>query len=77
MRERGEVAQAMTEMRSRGLLYSQDGAEWYRSTQFGDDKDRTVIKSDGELTYFASDIAYHRNKYAYRKNCKDVILNFY
>jgi arginyl-tRNA synthetase len=45
------------------MLYSQDGAEWYKSTQFGDDKDRTVIKSDGELTYFASDIAYHRNKY--------------
>jgi arginyl-tRNA synthetase len=45
------------------LLYSQDGAEWYRSTQFGDDKDRTVIKSDGELTYFAADIAYHRNKF--------------
>ena len=64
MRERGEVARAMSDMRSRGLLYSQDGAEWYRSTQFGDDKDRTVIKSDGELTYFASDIAYHRNKYA-------------
>ena len=64
MRERSEVALAMTEMRSRGLLYSQDGAEWYRSTQFGDDKDRTVIKSDGELTYFASDIAYHRNKFA-------------
>ena len=64
MRERGEVAQAMEEMRARGLLYSQDGAEWYRSTQFGDDKDRTVIKSDGELTYFASDIAYHRNKFA-------------
>ncbi len=64
MRERGEVTQAMTEMRSRGLFYLQDGAEWYRSTQFGDDKDRTVIKSDGELTYFASDIAYHRNKYA-------------
>ncbi len=69
MRERGEVAQAMEEMRARGLLYSQDGAEWYRSTQFGDDKDRTVVKSDGELTYFASDIAYHRNKFArnYRK----------
>jgi arginyl-tRNA synthetase len=64
MRERSEVARAMRDMRSRGLLYSQDGAEWYRSTQFGDDKDRTVIKSDGELTYFASDIAYHRNKYA-------------
>ena len=63
MRERGEVAQSMTALRERGLLYSQDGAEWYRSTQFGDDKDRTVIKSDGELTYFAADIAYHRNKF--------------
>jgi arginyl-tRNA synthetase len=63
MRGRSEVAQAMDLLRARGLLYSQDGAEWYKSTQFGDDKDRTVIKSDGELTYFASDIAYHRNKY--------------
>jgi len=63
MRERGEVTQAMEALRARGLLYAADGAEWYRSTQFGDDKDRTVVKSDGELTYFASDIAYHRNKY--------------
>jgi arginyl-tRNA synthetase len=50
-------------LRERGLLYIQDGAEWFRSTQFGDDKDRTVVKSDGELTYFASDIAYHSNKF--------------
>jgi arginyl-tRNA synthetase len=63
MRERGEVAQSMDRLRALGLLYSQDGAEWYRSTQFGDDKDRTVLKSDGELTYFAADIAYHRNKF--------------
>jgi len=63
MRERGEVAESMARLRALGLLYSQDGAEWYRSTQFGDDKDRTVIKSDGELTYFAADIAYHRNKF--------------
>jgi arginyl-tRNA synthetase len=63
MRERGEVERAMNELRSRGLLYSQDGAEWYRSTRFGDDKDRALIKSDGELTYFASDIAYHRDKF--------------
>jgi arginyl-tRNA synthetase len=62
MRERSEVTQSMEILRARGLLYAQDGAEWYRSTQFGDDKDRTVVKSDGELTYFASDIAYHRNK---------------
>jgi arginyl-tRNA synthetase len=53
----------MDRLRARGLLYVADGAEWFKSTQFGDDKDRTVIKSDGELTYFASDIAYHRNKY--------------
>ena len=62
LRERNEVVQTMELLRSRGLIYSQDGAEWFKSTQFGDDKDRTVIKSDGELTYFASDIAYHRNK---------------
>jgi arginyl-tRNA synthetase len=63
LRDRNEVVQTMEFLRSRGLLYSQDGAQWFKSTQFGDDKDRTVIKSDGELTYFASDIAYHRNKF--------------
>jgi arginyl-tRNA synthetase len=60
------VARAMDRLRELGLLYFQDGAEWYRSTEFGDDKDRTVIKSDGELTYFAADIAYHRNKFERR-----------
>jgi arginyl-tRNA synthetase len=63
LRERSEVVHSMDLLRARGLLYSQDGAQWFRSTQFGDDKDRTVIKSDGELTYFAGDIAYHRNKF--------------
>jgi arginyl-tRNA synthetase len=71
MRERGEVERAMDELRTRGLLYSQDGAEWYRSTQFGDDKDRAVVKSDGELTYFAADIAYHRNKF--ERHCQKLI----
>ncbi|HSF58108.1 MAG TPA: arginine--tRNA ligase [Candidatus Binatia bacterium] len=60
---RSDVVLSMDVLRERGLLYNQDGAEWFRSTQFGDDKDRTVVKSDGELTYFASDIAYHRNKF--------------
>jgi arginyl-tRNA synthetase len=63
MRERNEVVKTMDLLRGRGLMYSREGAEWFKSTQFGDDKDRTVIKSDGELTYFASDIAYHRNKF--------------
>jgi arginyl-tRNA synthetase len=63
LRKQGEVQETIELLRSRGLMYAEDGAEWFRSTRFGDDKDRTVIKSDGELTYFASDIAYHRNKF--------------
>src|SRR3990170_5839229 len=66
LRERSEVTRSMDLLRARGLLYSEDGAQWFKSTEFGDDKDRTVIKSDGELTYFASDIAYHRNKFERR-----------
>ncbi|MBI4525104.1 MAG: arginine--tRNA ligase [Deltaproteobacteria bacterium] len=62
LRERGEVEETIALLRSRELIYQQDGAHWFKATQYGDDKDRTVIKSDGELTYFASDIAYHRNK---------------
>src|SRR5262245_40223327 len=66
--DRNEVVKTIERLRSRGLIYAQDGAEWFRSTEFGDDKDRTVIKSDGELTYFASDIAYHRNKFERKFN---------
>jgi len=68
LRERNEVVETIERLRSQGFIYSQDGAEWFRSTEFGDDKDRTVIKSDGELTYFASDIAYHRNKFERKFN---------
>ena len=68
LRERNEVGETIELLRMRGLIYSQDGAQWFRSMQFGDDKDRTVIKSDGELTYFASDIAYHRNKFQRKFN---------
>jgi arginyl-tRNA synthetase len=62
LRERGEVAKTIELLRSRGTIYESDGAQWFKATNYGDDKDRTVIKSDGELTYFASDSAYHRNK---------------
>ena len=68
LRERNEVVETIELLRSRGLIYAQDGAAWFRSKELGDDKDRTVIKSDGELTYFASDIAYHRNKFERRFN---------
>ncbi len=63
LRDRGEVKQTMELLASRDLLYQQDGAQWFKSQSYGDDKDRTVIKSDGDLTYFACDIAYHRNKF--------------
>ncbi|MCH6544736.1 MAG: arginine--tRNA ligase [Deltaproteobacteria bacterium] len=63
LRDRGEVKQTMELLASRELLYQQDGAHWFKAQAFGDDKDRTVIKSDGDLTYFACDIAYHRNKF--------------
>ncbi len=49
-------------LKSSGHCYEKDGALWFRTTEFGDDKDRVLIKSDGEYTYFAVDIAYHKNK---------------
>ncbi len=56
------VEQVLDELKSRQLLFEQDGAWWFRSTAFGDEKDRVVKKQDGEYTYLASDIAYHRDK---------------
>lgn len=60
--EKGEVSQAVESLREKGFIYRKDGAVWFSSTSFGDDKDRVVVKRDGEHTYFASDIAYHKDK---------------
>ena len=60
----GAVNKTMQDLQASGLAYEQDGALWFASTRFGDDKDRVLRKSDGELTYFASDIAYHADKFA-------------
>jgi arginyl-tRNA synthetase len=57
------VEKTLSYLREKGLLYEKDGAVWFKTTHFGDDKDRVVIKRDGSYTYFASDIAYHYNKY--------------
>jgi len=57
-----EVEKAIDDLRHRGGLYEKDGALWFRAEHFGDVKDRVIIKGDGEFTYFASDIAYHRKK---------------
>jgi arginyl-tRNA synthetase len=62
LHESGAVAAAVEEVKRRGHLYQEDGAWWLRSTEFGDDKDRVVIKSDGEPSYIAGDIAYFKDK---------------
>lgn len=58
----GAVAEAVSILESRGYAYRSDGALWLRTSSFGDEKDRVLVKSDGEPTYFAPDIAYHLNK---------------
>jgi arginyl-tRNA synthetase len=59
----GEVARAVDTLQRNGHLYEKDGALWFRSIAFGDEKDRVVRRANGEFTYFASDIAYHLNKF--------------
>jgi arginyl-tRNA synthetase len=59
---KGTVEQVLGQLRVKGLLFEEDGAWWFRSSRFGDEKDRVVRKKEGEYTYLASDIAYHRDK---------------
>lgn len=59
----GRVAYAIQLLGQKNYLYEQDGARWFRSTDFGDEKDRVVQRENGQFTYFASDIAYHLNKF--------------
>ncbi len=58
----GEVENAIDDLKGKGHIYEKDGAVWFRATAFGDEKDRVIIKQDGEYTYFTSDIAYHKKK---------------
>lgn len=58
----GAVLRVIQELKLRGLIVEQDGALWFRSSAYGDEKDRVVKKQDGDYTYLASDIAYHRDK---------------
>ncbi|MEO8639356.1 MAG: arginine--tRNA ligase [Chloroflexota bacterium] len=62
--EQGWVARAIDELRAAGHIYEADGATWFRSTAFGDDKDRVVIRSNGQPTYFASDLGYIAQKFS-------------
>lgn len=58
----GAIDRALAELRTQGRLFMQDGATWFRATEFGDEKDRVVVRDNGQKTYFASDIAYHLEK---------------
>lgn len=58
----GKVDEVLEVLKKRGLVYEKDGALWFKSTLFGDEKDRVVVRASGLKTYFASDIAYHLNK---------------
>ncbi len=62
LHETGAVDEAIQTLRDKGVIFDDDGATWLRSTDFGDDKDRVIIKSDGNAAYFAGDIAYYLDK---------------
>lgn len=61
--EQGRVAEALEALKEQGYVYEQDGAVWLKTTAFGDDKDRVLVKNDGSYTYLTPDIAYHMDKY--------------
>jgi arginyl-tRNA synthetase len=61
-RDGGPIDRALARLRANGHLFEQDGATWFRASQFGDEKDRVVVRANGQKTYFASDIAYHLDK---------------
>lgn len=60
--ENGKIDIALAKLRTNGHIFEEEGATWFRSTTFGDDKDRVLIKSDGSYTYLLPDIAYHEDK---------------
>ena len=62
LHEGGEVDKVIEKLKASGKTYEREGALWLRTTDYGDDKDRVLVKADGEKTYFLADIAYHENK---------------
>lgn len=74
LRDSGAVENALKRLDEKGLTYNQDGALWFKTTEFGDDKDRVLQKQDGSYTYFVPDIAYHDNKY---ERGFDTLVDFF
>ena len=73
--EKGKIDKVLSILKKRGLIYEKEGALWFKATAFGDEKDRVIIRSNGEYTYFASDIAYHYEKFNERKF--DLCINIW
>lgn len=69
----GEFEETINYMEDKGLLYEKEGAKWFKATEFGAEKDEVIIRNNGIPTYFASDIAYHRNKF--EKRGFDRVIN--
>ena len=63
LHDSGRMAASMEELKNKGVAYRAEGALWYRTEESGDEKDRVLIKSNGDLTYFAADVAYHADKF--------------
>ncbi|BBO89995.1 arginine--tRNA ligase [Desulfosarcina ovata] len=59
----GKVAADIRHFKDKGLIYEKDGAQWFKTSEFGDEKDRVVVRQNGQTTYFASDITYHKDKF--------------
>jgi arginyl-tRNA synthetase len=68
LHERGDVADVLGVLEERGLVYDKDGARWLRTIDFGDSRDRVLVRSDGSTTYLCNDLAYHRDKVARGSN---------
>ncbi|HEX2946193.1 MAG TPA: arginine--tRNA ligase [Clostridia bacterium] len=73
--ESGELADVLKYLREHGLVVEKEGAEWFKATEFGIDKDEVLVRNNGLTTYFASDIAYHKNKF--QKRGFDRVINLW
>ena len=64
LHDQDAIRTTIADLEAQGFVYEEEGAKWFRSTAFGDEKDRVVIRGNGISTYFAADLAYHRNKFS-------------
>ena len=72
LHESGRIKETLEILKNKGLAYEKEGALWFRSADFGDDKDRVLVRENGEPTYFAADLAYHEDKF---KRGFDLLIN--